>query len=412
MTDASALSRAYAELKSTGLSLSMTRGQPADGQFDLSRDLLQIVGPDETAAPSGVALRNYPGGLAGLPEARELFGGVLGASAEETVVGNNSSLMLMGHMLTWGLLYGLPSSPAPWVGQRPKMIVTVPGYDRHFSMLEGMGYEPVPVPIGPEGPDLDALESLAAADASVKGLLFVPVYSNPTGDSISDAAVERLASLPAAAPDFTVLADNAYAVHHLGPEKIEPRNLLRAAEAAGNPDRVLLFGSTSKITFAGAGLGFLASSRANVAWFCGRLGLQSIGPNKIEQYRHVKFLRAYPGGLEGLMEAHAALIRPKFEAVQRVLQAELGGTGLARWTEPKGGYFVSLDTALPVADRVVALAKDAGIALTPAGATWPGGVDPHNRNIRLAPTRPPLAEVEKAMQGVALCVKLASAEAG
>ena len=408
----SALSRAYAELKSAGLKLSMTRGQPADEQFDLSGDLLRIVGPEDVVSPSGIALRNYPGGVAGLPEARELFGGVLGASAEETIVGNNSSLDLLGRVLAWGLLHGLGPDPAPWFGQRPRMIVTVPGYDRHFAMLEGLGYEPVPVPIGPDGPDVDAVESLAASDPAVKGILFVPVYSNPTGDTVSDASVERLAGMETAAPDFAVLADNAYAVHHLGPEKAEPRNLLRAAEAAGNPDRVVLFGSTSKITFAGAGLGFMASSRANVARFCELLSLQSIGPNKLEQYRHVKFLRAYPGGLAGLMEAHAALVRPKFEAVRRVLEAELGDTGLARWTDPRGGYFVSLDTALPVADRVVALAGDAGIALTPAGATWPGGVDPHNRNIRLAPTRPPLAEVEKAMRGVALCVKLASAEAG
>ena len=305
--------------KPVGATLSLTRGQPSDAQFDLSAELLRIVGPEDTITPGGIEIRNYPGGVAGLPEARELFGSVLGASAEETIVGNNASLMLMGHVLTWGLLHGMRSSPAPWAGQRPKLIVTVPGYDRHFAMIEGLGYEPVPVPITPDGPDADAVESLAASDPAVKGMLFVPVYSNPTGDCVSDEMVERLAGMETAAPDFTLLADNAYAVHHLTPEKIEPRNLLRAAEAAGHPDRAVLFGSTSKITFASAGAGSVASSRANVAHFSRLLGLQSISPNKIEQYRHVKFLRSYPGGLAGLMEAHAAILRPKFEAVQHML---------------------------------------------------------------------------------------------
>ncbi len=410
MSELESLRSAHEQLRSSGLSLSMTRGQPSDDQFDLSNPLLQSVGADATRTPSGVDIRNYPGGVAGLVEARHLFGELLGASAEETIVGNNASLELMGHVLVWGLLKGLRASPAPWVSERPRMIVTVPGYDRHFSMLEGYGYEPVPVAITPNGPDIDAVESLAKSDPRVKGILFVPVYSNPTGDVIADDVVDRLVQMPTAAPDFTVLADNAYAVHHLTDDEVVPRNLLRAAEAAGHPDRVILFGSTSKITFAGAGLGYLATSRANVEYLSGLMALHTIGPNKIEQHRHVRFLQSFEGGVRGLMRAHAEIIRPKFEAVQRVLEAELGDSGLATWTNPRGGYFVSLDTARPVADRVVELANEVGVALTPAGATYPGGVDPNNQNIRLAPTRPPLEDVEKAMHVVGHCIKLASAE--
>lgn len=412
MSELDTLREAHAALRGRNLSLSMTRGQPSDEQLDLSNDLLTAVGPGDVCTPSGVEIRNYPGGVAGIAEARALMGELLGVAPEETIVGNNASLMLMSHVLTWGLLKGMPASPAPWAGQRPKMIVTVPGYDRHFALLSGLGYELVTVAITPEGPDMDAVEALIRDDDAIKGIFFVPVYSNPTGDSVSDTVVDRLVSMPAAAPDFTVFADNAYAAHHLTDTPLVPKNLLRAAEVAGNPDRVVLFGSTSKITFASAGISALASSRANVARFAELLSLQTIGPNKIEQYRHVRFIQAYPGGLAGLMRAHAAIIAPKFAAVQRILHQALDGTDLATWTDPQGGYFVSLDTRAPVADRVVSLAADAGVALTPAGATYPGEVDPRNTNIRLAPTRPPLAEVEEAMRVVALCIKLASAEHG
>ncbi|MBE2196976.1 MAG: aminotransferase class I/II-fold pyridoxal phosphate-dependent enzyme, partial [Anaerolinea sp.] len=273
-----------------------------------------------------------------------------------------------------------------------------------------LGIEMVTVAITPDGPDMDAVEALAAADASIKGIFFVPTYSNPTGDSVSDETVKRLASMKTAASDFTILADDAYLVHHLTDEPVKPLNLLRACEDAGNPDRVYLFGSTSKITFASGGIGFMAASVANVAYISKLMGTQYIGPNKIEQYRHVKFLSSYPGGIDGLMREHANYLKPKFDAVVEVLTRELGGTGLATWTNPKGGYFISLDTTKPVADRVVALAKGAGVALTPAGATYPHEKDPHNANIRLSPSRPPAEEVAQAMEVVALCVKIASAE--
>ena len=408
------LREAYEAYKAMGLELNMQRGQPSDADLDLSNSLLQSVGPDDTLTPSGTDIRNYGGGVAGLPEARALFAEVLNAEPTEVMVGNNASLELLSHVLMWALLRGLKvgglkDSPAPWVGQSPKMIVTVPGYDRHFTLLQALGFELVSVPMLEGGPDLNEVERLAA-DEQVKGILFVPTYSNPTGDTLSQANAERLASLKAAAPDFTIFADDAYRVHHLYPDHDTPPDLLEACKNAGNPDRVYVFSSTSKVTLAGAGLGYMGSSQPNITYLSQLLGVQSIGPNKVEQYRHVKFLTGYPGGLEGLMRDHAKLIVPKFEAVYEVLQRELGGAGLATWTEPKGGYFISLDTTKPVADRVVELARDAGVSLTPAGATYPDGDDPNNSNIRLAPTRPPVEEVRQAMEVVATCIKLASAE--
>lgn len=411
MESLQSLREKYQAIQAMNLSLNMQRGQPSDADFDLSNPMLSILSDPELVTPSGVALRNYPGGQTGLPEARELFATILGVQPNEMIVGNNASLKLMSNTFMWALLRGLQHSDAPWVNQSPKMIVTVPGYDRHFSLLDALGFELVSVPMTPDGPDMDAVETLVAGDPRVKGLTFVPTYSNPTGDTVSEETVKRLASMKTAAPDFTIFADDAYRVHHLGEDRHNPPNLLRACEAAGNADRVFLFGSTSKITFAGAGIGFMACSEANVAYLTKLTGFQSIGPNKIEQYRHVKFISSYPDGLEGLMRAHAANLRPKFDAVQDVLARELGGDGrFATWTQPKGGYFVSLDTSCPVADRVVTLAKEAGVALTPAGATYPHKKDPKNSNIRLSPSRPPVAEVAQAMEVAALCVKLATLE--
>ena len=412
MDSLQALREKYQAIQAMNLNLNMQRGQPSDADFDLSNPMLTVLTEEELVTPSGVALRNYPGGQTGLLEARELFATVLGVRPSEMIVGNNASLKLMSNTLIWALLRGLKHSDGPWVNQSPKMIVTVPGYDRHFSLLDALGFELISVAITPDGPDMDAVEKLAASDASVKGIMFVPTYSNPTGDTVSDETVKRLARMKTAAPDFTIFADDAYRVHHLDDEEQhDPLNLLRAAEEAGNPDRVYLFGSTSKITFAGAGIGFMACSEANVAYITKLTGFQSIGPNKIEQYRHVKFISQYPGGVEGLMSDHATLLRPKFDAVQEVLGRELGEDGrYATWTNPKGGYFVSLDTSCPVADRVVELAKGAGVALTPAGATYPHKKDPNNSNIRLSPSRPPVEEVAQAMEVVALCVKIATLE--
>lgn len=410
MSNLALLRQQYEAVKAKGLKLNMQRGQPSDEDFDLSNPLLTALNAADFLTPSKVDIRNYPGGLNGIPEARQLFAPVLGVQPQELMVGNNSSLEMMSHVLMWAMLKGVKGSSRPWIYDKPKMIVTVPGYDRHFSLLETIGYEMVTVAMTPAGPDMDAVEQLAANDPAVKGIFFVPTYSNPTGDTISDENVRRLAGLKAAAADFTIFADDAYVVHHLTNQPDKPLNLLTACKEAGHPDRVFLFGSTSKITFAGAGIGFMGCSEANLAYMGQLIGMQTIGPNKAEQYRHWKFITQYPGGLEGLMQDHAKIIAPKFMAVYEVLDQELGGTGLASWTQPKGGYFISLDTTLPVASQVVSLANAAGVSLTPAGATYPHGRDPHNRNIRLAPTRPPVAEVLEAMSVVALCVKLASAE--
>ncbi|MBN2572955.1 MAG: aminopeptidase [Deltaproteobacteria bacterium] len=398
----------YDALRALGLKLDLTRGQPGDDNFDLSNAMLTIVDDKTLVTPSGVALRNYPGGVAGLKEARELFAPMLGVAPDEIIVGNNASLELEGKALMWAMLRGLPKSPAPWCKGEVKFIVTVPGYDRHFLMLEKLGIGQIPVAMKADGPDIAAIEKLVAGDASIKGLLYVPTHSNPTGDTTSQAVADRLGAMKTAAPDFTIFADDAYAVHHLDDTPPPHPDLLGACKKAGNPTRVILFGSTSKITFAGAGMSFLGGSKETIAWLAGLMGTQMITPNKIEQYRHVLFLGRYPGGIAGIMKAHAKLLAPKFNAVDEILTRELGGKNLATWTKPKGGYFVSLDTAKPVASKVVQLAKEAGVALTPAGATYPFGKDPNDRNIRLSPTRPPVDQVRKAMEVVAVCVQLAS----
>jgi DNA-binding transcriptional MocR family regulator len=398
----------YDALRALGLKLDLTRGQPGDDNFDVSNAMLTIVDDKTLVTPSGVALRNYPGGIAGLKEARELFAPMLGVAPDEIIVGNNASLELEGKALMFALLKGVPKSPAPWCKGPVKFIVTVPGYDRHFLMLERLGIEMITVPMTAEGPDIAAVEKIVASDPAVKGLLYVPTYSNPTGDTTSQAVADRLGAMKTAAPDFTIFADDAYAVHHLDDAPPAHPDLLGACKRGGHPTRVILFGSTSKITFAGAGVSFVGGCKEIIAWLGELMGTQMITPNKIEQYRHVLFLSRFPAGIAGVMKAHAKLLAPKFGAVEEILSRELGGKQLATWTKPKGGYFISLDTAKPVASKVVELAKAAGVALTPAGATYPFGKDPNDRNIRISPTRPPVDQVRKAMEVVAVCVQLAS----
>lgn len=401
----------YDALKALDLKLNIERGQPGDDNFDLSNALFTIVTEKDIKTESGFDIRNYPGGVLGLPEARKLCAEILGVKPEETMVGNNASLLILSKVLMWALLRGLVNSPQPWCQiNKPKMIVTVPGYDRHFTLLAETGFEMIPVDMTKDGPDMTQVEKIAASDPAVKGILFVPTYSNPTGDTVSDETVMRLAKMKTAAPDFTIFADEAYIVHHLVDNPVIHKNLLDACREAGNPNRVYMFSSTSKITFSGAGLGFMATSADNLAYIAKLFGTTFIGPNKAEQLRHVKFLNAYPGGVSGLMKEHARLLKPKFDVVQKVLSRELGDTGLAKWSNPAGGYFISLDTAKPIAKRVVAMVKEAGVAITPAGATYPFGKDPKDSNIRISPTRPPIAELEKAIEVLAVCIKLASAQ--
>lgn len=406
---ASRLLTELAAFRGRGLALDMTRGKPAPEQLDLSNDLLALPGNRDVTTESGEDARNY-GGLQGLPEARALFAGLLGAPAEQVVVGENSSLALMHDSVVWALLKGVPGSARPWSQEGEiAFLAPVPGYDRHFAICEAFGIRLIPVPLTGAGPDMDAVERLAA-DPKVKGMWCVPRYSNPTGETYASETVRRLAAMRTGAPDFRIFWDNAYAVHDLVEEGPALENLLEACAGAGNPDRAFVFASTSKITLAGAGLAFFAGSPANVAWFLARSGVRSIGPNKLAQLAHVRFFRE-PAGIARHMAAHRALMAPKFEAVDAALAARLADTGAATWARPQGGYFVSVDVRPGTAKRVVALAGALGIKMTPAGATWPGGRDPADSNLRIAPSFPSLPEVREAAQGIALAILVAAVEA-
>ena len=398
---------AYDDLKAQGLTLDLTRGKPGADQLDLSNGLLSL--PTTYRDRSGADVRNY-GGLEGLTEMREIFADLLGVDVANVVCGGNSSLTMMHQVLTALLLKGGPDSPRPW-REEPvvKFVCPVPGYDRHFTMLAELGIEMIPVPMTADGPDPVAVRALVADDPAVKGLWIVPTYANPTGAVCSAEVAAELMAMPTAAPDFRIFWDNAYAVHHLTEDEIKSADALGLAAASGHPNRPIMFASTSKITFAGAGVAALAASAENKAWYLQRLGFASIGPDKINHLRHVEFF-GDADGVRAHMRKHRDLIAPKFAAVEDALSSRLAGLGVAEWTVPTGGYFVNLDVLDGTASRVVALAKDAGIALTPAGSAFPHGDDPNDRNIRLAPTFPVLAEVEAAMAGVAVCVELAALE--
>ncbi|ACZ83446.1 aminotransferase class I/II-fold pyridoxal phosphate-dependent enzyme [Streptosporangium roseum] len=399
--------RDYEALVQRGLSLDLTRGKPSGRQLDLASALLALPG-GHTAA-DGTDCRNY-GGLQGLPEIREMFGGLLQVPAGQLIAAGNSSLSLMHDSIVHALLGRVPGAERRWVEEpRIAFLCPVPGYDRHFALCERFGIELIAVPMTAEGPDMDVVERLVLEDPQVKGIWCVPKYSNPSGVSYSDETVRRLAAMPAAAPDFRIFWDNAYAVHHLTDTPVEIADLLALCAESGNPDRAFVFGSTSKITFSGGGVAFFGSSPANVAWLLGHMAKGTIGPDKINQLRHVEFLRDEDGVLEH-MRRHRELIRPKFDAVDLILTKELGGTGLASWSNPAGGYFIGLDVLEGCARQVVSRAAEAGIALTPAGATHPYGDDPRDSTIRIAPTYPELDEVELAIAGLAVCVRLVGTE--
>lgn len=398
---------AYDALRGHRLNLDLTRGKPSPAQLDLSEALLHL--PRGVKDPDGVDVRNY-GGLEGIRAIREMFADLLRLRPEQIVAGGNSSLVLMREVLTDLWLKGGLDSVRPWSAEeKVTFICPVPGYDRHFTLLDWFGIETVTVPMNEDGPDAEAVAELAANDSSVKGMWVVPTYANPTGSVTSPEVARRLAAMPTAAPDFKIFWDNAYAFHHLTQHETETADIVGLASEAGNPHRPVLFASTSKITYAGAGVGFVGGSEETVQWYLGHLSKGSIGPNKLNQLRHLQFFGSPQGVLEH-MTMHRGILAPKFEAVDRVLSTRLGGLGIASWTRPLGGYFVSLDVPDGTAERVVALAKEAGIALTPAGAPFPHAHDPHDRNIRLAPTFPELDEVIEATEGVATCAELAAAE--
>lgn len=398
---------AYADLKARGLKLDLTRGKPSAAQLDLSDELLSL--PRGFKDRTGTDVRNY-GGLAGLTELREIFAELLWVEPEQVVAGGNSSLMMMRDCLIFMLLFGARDSDRAWSKENTiKFICPVPGYDRHFTLLESLGIEMITVPMNDDGPDAEAVAALVKADRSIKGMWIVPTYANPAGSICSQEVAARLASMETAAHDFKIFWDNAYALHHLTEEEAKSPDILTLASAAGHPDRPIMFASTSKITFAGAGVAFLAASKGNIDWYLGHLGNGSIGPDKVNHLRHVQFFGNAQGVREHMVK-HREIIAPKFEEVDRVLSARLGGYEVATWNKPAGGYFVNLDVVPGTATRVVALAKEAGIALTPAGSSFPHGDDPKDANIRIAPTMPPLDEVTTAMDAVATCVLLAAAE--
>ncbi|WP_224402747.1 aminotransferase class I/II-fold pyridoxal phosphate-dependent enzyme [Pseudonocardia sp. ICBG1034] len=405
MTDPAA---AYEELKAAGLKLDLTRGKPSAQQLDLSHELLGLPGAGQFRAADGTDTRNYGGGQ-GLPELREIFAPSLQVPVGQLVASNNSSLELMHDTLVHALLTALPGAPTRWVDAgRVAFIAPVPGYDRHYGVCERLGIDLVTVPMTADGPDMDEVERLVAEDPSIKGIWCVPKYSNPDGVVYSDEVVRRLATMPTAAPDFRIMWDNAYAVHHLTTEEVEIADVLTLAAEAGNADRPFVFGSTSKITLAGAGVAFFGASPANVDWWLKLASKKTIGPDKVNHLRHALFLKD-AAGLRAHMAAHRELIAPKFAAVDRLLTEAFSDVEGVSWTKPRGGYFVSLTVPDGLASEVVRLAKEAGVVLTPAGATHPYGKDPQDATIRLAPTLPPLDEVEKAMAGVVTCVQLALA---
>lgn len=400
----------YASYKARGLALNMARGKPAAEQLDLSMPMLTtIVGPDDFYAEDGTDCRNY-GVLDGIPEAKRLMAGLLDDEPDNVIVLGNSSLTAMYDALARCIDYGTGGS-APWCTYDSiKWLCPVPGYDRHFAITEAFGIEMIPVPLNDDGPDMDLVEQLAANDDAVKGIWCVPKYSNPSGATYSDEVVERLAKMKTAAPDFRIFWDNAYCVHHLfEDDRDELLDIGRACAQAGNPDRYFKFASTSKITFPGAGIAAFAASPCIIEETKRQLGAQMIGQDKLNQLRHVKFLHDAQG-VEAHMAKHAAIIRPKFELVLDKLEKGLAEADIASWTKPKGGYFVSFDAPQGCARRIVELAREAGVVMTGAGATWPRGQDPADANIRIAPTLPPLAELDTALDVFVCCVKIAALE--
>jgi len=396
----------FEKMRANPAALDLTRGKPSAEQLDLSLPLLGILGPDDYRDGHGNDCRNY-GVPDGIPEARALFGELLDVPAADVLVGENSSLSMMHGAVAAAVLHGVPGGDGTWHGRDIRILCPVPGYDRHFALTEHLGLGMQNVAIGEDGLDIEAVERAAVSDVRVRGIWIVPKYQNPVGVTLTDDEVRALARMKTAAPDFRIFWDNAYVAHHIADELDPVADVLAACAEAGNPDRVFLFGSTSKITFAGGGISAFGASPANTAWMRKHRGLETIGGDKLNQLRHVRFFGDV-AGLHAHMRKHAALLKPKFAAVQRGLEERLGGTGLATWTQPRGGYFVSLDTAPGKARRVFEMAAEAGVKLTPVGATFPYGDDPEDRNIRISPSLPPIEELERAITVLATAILCAA----
>ena len=400
----------YKEYQDKGLKLDMSRGKPSSEQLDLGMGLLNAVDAESLMqAENGMDTRNY-GGLDGIPEAKRLMAGMMEVRPEQVIVCGNSSLNTMYDMVARGMLLGYLGQ-TPWCKlDKVKFLCPVPGYDRHFAVTEHFGVEMINVPMTEDGPDMDMVEKLVAEDDAIKGIWCVPKYSNPQGVVYSDETVRRMAALKPAAKDFRIFWDNAYAVHHLyGAEKGKILNILDECEKAGNPDMVFEFCSTSKVSFAGGGIAGIAASEANLADIKKSLTIQTIGFDKVNQLRHVRFFKD-ADGIAKHMEKHAALLRPRFELVLETLESQLAGLGAGSWIKPKGGYFITYETNEGCAKRVVALAKEAGVVLTPAGAPFPYGKDPKDSVIRIAPSYPTMEDLKAAAEIFCVCVKLATLE--
>lgn len=397
----------YDEYKNQNMILDMSRGKPCPEQLNLSMEMLDIlISNDRIEAKDGSDCRNY-GGIDGIPETKELFSQILGVSINEIIIGGNSSLSMMYDTVSRAMLHGVCGSGSPW-GKLPaiKFLCPSPGYDRHFAICELLNIEMIVVDMLQNGPDMDTIEKLVSEDDSIKGIWCVPKYSNPDGITYSDETVDRLAHMNTKAKDFRIFWDDAYTVHHLT-KSDQLKNILAACKTAGNPDRVDMFSSTSKITFPGSGIAMLSSSEENLSFIRKQISIQTIGPDKINQLRHVRFLKN-ADNLKVHMEKHAAIIKPKFEMVLNKLESELSGKNIASWNKPNGGYFISLNTLDDCAKDVVNMAAEAGVTLTQAGATFPYGKDPRNRNIRIAPTFPSVKELETAIEVLCLCIQLVS----
>ncbi len=404
-----ALRAAFAEKKALGLNLNMARGKPSREQLDLSMEMLDILhGESDMMLCDGEDSRNY-GIPEGIPEARALFGELMDAPPSDVVVSGNSSLTLMFDLIASAMMDGI-GEEKPWSQQGGlKFLCPVPGYDRHFAITEYFHIEMIPIPMTATGPDMDEVERLVSSDPQVKGIWCVPKYSNPQGITYSDETVRRMAALRPAAPDFRIFWDNAYCVHELTEQPEQLLSIFAACREAGNEDLAIQFTSTSKITFAGAGVAALAGSETTLKNFRRRLQFKTIGPDKINQLRHVRFLRDMDG-IYAHMEKHRQILAPRFAVVLELLERELKEPGVASWVTPKGGYFVSVDVMEGCAARVVELCKEAGVTLTGAGATYPKGCDPKDSNIRLAPSFPPVEELRQAMEVFCISAKLAAVE--
>ncbi len=401
---------AYNGYKTMGLALDMSRGKPEKSQLDLSQAMLGMLKtPEDCISSSGADLRNY-GILDGIDEAKHMFADILGVPRENLIVCGNSSLNMMYDAVTRCMLYGAGPNSKPW-SKEPvvKFLCPAPGYDRHFAICESMGIQMITVPMTKDGPNMDVVEALAASDDAIKGIWCVPKYSNPEGVTYSDETVRRFAQLQPAAKDFRIFWDNAYAIHDLYETGDELLNIQNEVSGTANEDMVFQFTSTSKVTFPGSGVACIASSLANINFFKSIMTVQTIGFDKLNMLRHAKFFEDI-GGIRAHMKLHAAIIRPKFEAIHEVFDRELAPLGIARWTRPRGGYFISLNVMKGCAKRVWELMKDAGVVMTPAGATFPYGKDPKDANLRIAPSYPPLDEIKLASEILAVCVKLATVE--